>query len=177
MLAPTSADHGVIRIQLQISTTGRNEEYALDSSSLVVDLKAKVKDRHSAHGKQIRLVYLGRILIDQKSIAECGIRDGSVILCVISEETRPEDVIVDIPTGQPTGFDRLAELGFAADDIYNMRLQFHTARQRGHLLADPTQLARLYQLEEDWMRSVNERDSESMFCGSVNGWEKGRTIH
>lgn len=49
-----------------------------------------------------------------------------------------------------------------------MRYQFHAARQREHLVNDPRQLDRLRQLEEEWMRSIEETNGiESTWCFSA----------
>ena len=49
------------------------------------NLILQLSERHQLFGKRLRLVFLGRILNNHQIISHCGLADGSVVLCAVSE--------------------------------------------------------------------------------------------
>ena len=118
------------------------------------------------------MLYHGRDLEDSTSLAEAGIRPESIVHVSVSARvaSRPKRAAAQRATGarrqlattedsdseeELTGFDRLREMGFSADDVRQFRLQFYLHHFRNAPAGGPAQPVpqspEMVRLENQWI--------------------------
>jgi ubiquitin-like protein Nedd8 len=71
-------------MQIKIKTlTGRMLELNVEPDCLILDLKQKVQEKEGIPPAQIRLIYSGKQLADDKNVTEYGITAGKCINMVL----------------------------------------------------------------------------------------------
>jgi len=126
--------------------------------------------------KTVRIIYHGRDLQDNVLLPDAGIRDGSNVHVSVSHrppsQRRDSRMMSVAQRGAPmlnanggsdsddeeelSGFDRLREMGFSADDIQQFRMQFALHHFRNHPVGQvhpAPQSAEMLQLENQWIDS------------------------
>ena len=63
--------------------TGKSITFEVESQDTVLVVKAKIQDREGIPPEQQRLIFMGKVLEDQKTMAECEIKTGSTLHLVL----------------------------------------------------------------------------------------------
>lgn len=115
----------------------------------------------------MRVIYHGRNLDDGVFLGDAGIHAGSIVHVSVSNRLappaathhsrgngRPNAQQAQGEEHEATGFDRLTEMGFSAEDIQQFRLQFYVHHLRNLPAGQTipaTQAAEMLRLENQWI--------------------------
>ncbi|XP_001365544.1 ubiquilin-3 [Monodelphis domestica] len=75
-------------IKVTVKTPKDKEEFAVQDTCTIQQLKKEISQRFKAHPDQLVLIFAGKILKDPDSLVQCGIRDGLTIHLVIKMQKR-----------------------------------------------------------------------------------------
>eukprot|EP00164_Ancoracysta_twista_P005595 GFYU01007673.1.p1 GENE.GFYU01007673.1~~GFYU01007673.1.p1 ORF type:complete len:303 (+),score=58.80 GFYU01007673.1:202-1110(+) len=140
----TPKKEGHLRIFIKM-VDGGNHTIDIPQDASVPDLKDAVRAAEKVEGpKNIRLIYMGKILDANETLAHYKIPDESFVHCTISE---PRPQVVELEETGPTvrGFERLRFSGFSEQEIETLRMQFHRGRAHNYREGED-----LRDIEEEW---------------------------
>ncbi|XP_074073519.1 ubiquilin-3 isoform X2 [Macrotis lagotis] len=75
-------------IKVTVKTPKAKEEFAVQDTCTIQQLKKEISQHFKAHPDQLVLIFAGKILKDPDSLVECGIRDGLTVHLVIKMQRR-----------------------------------------------------------------------------------------
>ncbi|XP_072466280.1 ubiquilin-3 [Notamacropus eugenii] len=75
-------------IKVTVKTPKDKEEFAVQDTWTIQQLKKEISQRFKAHPDQLVLIFAGKILKDPDSLVQCGIRDGLTVHLVIKMQKR-----------------------------------------------------------------------------------------
>ncbi|XP_051843531.1 ubiquilin-3 [Antechinus flavipes] len=75
-------------IKVTVKTPKDKEEFAVQDTCTIQQLKKEISQRFKAHPDQLVLIFAGKILKDPDSLVQCGIRDGLTVHLVIKMQKR-----------------------------------------------------------------------------------------
>jgi len=107
MADKTDGENSGTQINVTVKTPKEKHEVQLDGDGNVKDLKAKVAEKFSAPNEQVCLIFAGKILKDDESLKQHGIKDGMTVHLVIKSVNRtaaaaPSSTTSSSTTGTPT---------------------------------------------------------------------------
>ena len=124
---PLSTKHAnSIAVNIKISDAEVRKIYVHLGSELVINLKRKAFPEEILEGKRVRLIYQGRIMLDEHPLSKFSdkytdLSDDCFMHGIISDP--PIEVEPIIPQGN--GFTRLEAAGFTQEEIYELSFHFH----------------------------------------------------
>ena len=74
----------------------------LDLSSTVLDAKTQLAQSKSCEPAQIKLIFSGKVLQDSKALSECGLKDGSQVIMMISKKKSVSTKVTEPPSAAAT---------------------------------------------------------------------------
>jgi hypothetical protein len=150
----------------------------------VLSLKESVMRQLSAHGKNVRLIFSGKMLDnDQNPLSKYGISDGSFVHAVVTtmrgsgsgaQNSAPPRATNSAPIIY-RGFDRLTLIGLSIDETAALRSSFNPQvnefiESGGHQARNgEDNNAFRYRMEEEWMAAQGARSEFSMNLPSGPG--------
>ena len=69
----------------------------LDLSSSVLDAKTQLAQSKSCEPAQIKLIFSGKVLQDSKTLSECGLKDGSQVIMMVSKKKSVSTKVTEPP--------------------------------------------------------------------------------
>uniref|UniRef100_A0A4X2KI66 Ubiquilin 3 n=1 Tax=Vombatus ursinus TaxID=29139 RepID=A0A4X2KI66_VOMUR len=84
---PASASDPHI-IKVMVKTPKDKEEFAVQDTCTIQQLKKEISQHFKAHPDQLVLIFAGKILKDPDSLVQCGIHDGLTVHLVIKMQKR-----------------------------------------------------------------------------------------
>ncbi|XP_075596928.1 ubiquilin-1 isoform X2 [Balearica regulorum gibbericeps] len=93
---PDSPSQGSVAAKLRIikvtvKTPKEKEEFAVSETSSIRQFKEEIAKRFKSHIDQLVLIFAGKILKDQDTLAQHGIHDGLTVHLVIKTQNRSQD--------------------------------------------------------------------------------------
>jgi hypothetical protein len=127
-------------------------EFRVDSSIPVDQFKQLVLSEKNLKGKKLRLIFQGHLLVDSKSLAEQEVLDQTTLHVAISDMAVSSRAAADEQPAVLRGFNQLLEAGFSAQDVQEMRVQFHASRMSSGEFLGTEHPDMLFRAEEAWIR-------------------------
>lgn len=112
-------------------------------------------------GKRFRFISGGRVVPDDSTLRESGVKDGGHLHCIVTDQPAPSAPPGDAPDVAEEdvasrGFGHLRRMGFTDDEIQALRLHFRDELRQVDEAAPEVEgesaQARIVRLEEEWMR-------------------------
>eukprot|EP00347_Sterkiella_histriomuscorum_P010989 403374171 len=141
----------------------------------VIDIKDRVFQKERDEGKNIRLIYQGKILQDQDSVSQYNIKDGAFIHAFITQapvqqlsETQGDSNNQSLANDpeERLGFDRLlANNAYSEIEVHAIRLQFHSIMMRSGIEKTNETSESLLENEEKWLNkqlNMNKHSNKSI---------------
>ncbi|KAL1929191.1 hypothetical protein VTP01DRAFT_2250 [Rhizomucor pusillus] len=167
--------------------------FAVSPSSDTIDsVKSKIRQSVPSvtENKNIRLIYQGRVLDNDKTLSAYGVgrllegQDTAptvYIHCALSDYVSSNNSNEYVKPTRLTpfrGFDRLREAGFNEEEIRDIRMHFHQSRMNSY---DGETTEQTLAIEEQWMESsgdmlpegVIQGTYQEMVCGLLLGFFLG----
>ncbi|PRP80901.1 hypothetical protein PROFUN_11342 [Planoprotostelium fungivorum] len=180
-------------IEIKLVALSKHHYIRISPTATILELKTKTRESGwVAPGKNIRLIFGGKILSDTQTLSSSGIHNGSSVHCSVSDSVSVP--VMQDPQEEIRGFNRLRTFGFNQSEIDHIRTQFHTHRlvNNGFLHAN-TNVEQQLSLEEEWINSeglnanrdvqaeqppieetsTDTGDNEDIFKGLVMGFALG----
>ncbi|XP_036601850.1 ubiquilin-3 [Trichosurus vulpecula] len=91
-------------IKVTVKTPKDKEEFAVQDTCTIQQLKKEISQHFKAHPDQLVLIFAGKILKDPDTLVQCGIRDGLTVHLVIKMQKRgggPESLAPSQPAPPP----------------------------------------------------------------------------
>eukprot|EP01102_Stenamoeba_stenopodia_P010032 TRINITY_DN2977_c0_g1_i1.p1 TRINITY_DN2977_c0_g1~~TRINITY_DN2977_c0_g1_i1.p1 ORF type:complete len:256 (-),score=34.08 TRINITY_DN2977_c0_g1_i1:214-981(-) len=142
---------------IHIKTIDSIFSMSLALSSTVGRLREMIINQKNLQNKNVRLLYQGKILLDNTTLLSAGLKDGCYVHCAISDFVPLEErqAVPEAPVLR--GLDRLRESGFSEAEIEQFRLQFRASRAHAYgsqLPASGSSDQNLLMIEEQWMEET-----------------------
>lgn len=162
----TGAGAGVIVVNVKAGNQSHDLKVSICSTDSLKVFKEKVKIELKCPEKHLRLISSGKLLEPESaSVSKLGLRDGSFVHAVISnqEPRQPTDTsrspvtpTAPRPPVQYHGLDRLVETGLTIDETAALRSSFQQQideySESHPRQANEDENTYRYRIEESWMR-------------------------
>ncbi|KAJ3398278.1 hypothetical protein CcCBS67573_g01856 [Chytriomyces confervae] len=145
------------KVNLVVRFSDRSDiSLSLPGNVTVLQLKKGVSVRAGLASKHIRLLFKGRILVDTTEIESLSSSKSETVFihCAVSDTQNSVETQESQILAPALGFDRLIDIGFSAEEVSNLRSQFHSIRGRDEH-NDPTRTA-----EEAWIDNPQRGETE-----------------
>lgn len=161
-------------ITLHLKAPTGDTEITCRANDTVLSLRESVIRQLSAHGKNVRLIFSGKMLdVDQNPLSKYGISDGSFIHAVVTSMRGPmqqQRQATPAPSAPIAyrGFDRLTLLGLSIDEAAALRSSFNSQVdafiEEGSSMPNDGEdrTAFRYRMEEEWIAAQDARSEFSM---------------
>mmetsp|Transcript_13088 Transcript_13088/g.21422 ORF Transcript_13088/g.21422 Transcript_13088/m.21422 type:complete len:299 (+) Transcript_13088:132-1028(+) len=161
-------------ITVHLKAPTGDTEISCHANDTVMSLRESVIRQLSAHGKNVRLIFSGKMLdVDQNPLSKYGISDGSFIHAVVTSMRGPVQQQRQATPAQSVpivyrGFDRLTQLGLSIDETAALRSSFNSQvdafiEERSSAPSDgEDRTAFRFRMEEEWIASQGARSEFTM---------------